>query len=189
MYADRSALSCFHARGWRPFHGFLFQEYGKRQCLPAALMPRFFLCVAVGQKTGLTSLTSNRKSQHLGRVTSNPEDLGKSLRSRVLPKIPSHGSYACPPNGNLAEKPTRPFGSLSKQGIELGFPVNEGQIKDQVLNGGFRLDVAATPHNLPKDPRSERVTWPHSKARTAEVSSTCSLLFNPNRFRPGPGSS
>jgi hypothetical protein len=28
-----------------------------------------------------------------------------------------------------------------------------------------------------------------AKARTAEASSTCSLLFNPNRFRLGPGSS
>jgi hypothetical protein len=35
--------------------------------------------------------------------------------------------------------------SAKKQGIELGFPVNEGQIKDQILNGGFRLGVATTP--------------------------------------------
>jgi hypothetical protein len=27
--------------------------------------------------------------------------------------------------------------SAKKQGIELGFPVNEGQIKDPILNGGF----------------------------------------------------
>jgi hypothetical protein len=33
--------------------------------------------------------------------------------------------------------------SGKKQGIELGFALNEGQIK--ILNGGFRLDVATTP--------------------------------------------
>jgi hypothetical protein len=33
--------------------------------------------------------------------------------------------------------------SGKKQGIEPGFPLNEGQIK--ILNGGFRLDVATTP--------------------------------------------
>jgi hypothetical protein len=30
-----------------------------------------------------------------------------------------------------------------KQGIEPGFPLNESQI--EILNGGFRLDVATTP--------------------------------------------
>jgi hypothetical protein len=33
--------------------------------------------------------------------------------------------------------------SGQKQGIDPGFPLNEGQIK--ILNGGFRLDVATTP--------------------------------------------
>jgi hypothetical protein len=51
-----------------------------------------------------------------------------------------------PPNGRRSRSnPASHYVGLSgkKQGIEPGFPLNEGQIK--ILNGGFRLDVATTP--------------------------------------------
>jgi hypothetical protein len=49
-------------------------------------------------------------------------------------------------DGPQSGQPYRNYVGLSgkKQGIEPGFPMNEGQIK--ILNGGFRLDVATTPN-------------------------------------------